>query len=224
MIVDFDLPDVPEPTTAISDYWNRYFFIGSPSQNAQVNALASTYMRLVEGSTVEYGLGCSALRQVWSDHTSMGLRAMHRSISHFENCVTGMHRAIAAYRRLRNHSGRDPLSVYLAEVKPAFLSDKIASPVRHIRDAVHHLEEKVVKGEIAEGQPFALRPDGEEVPHATELGQTIKTFDRLVIGPHQLTFSDIATSLSEMAAVAAKISQFPPRQSAASPWVPLRWS
>jgi hypothetical protein len=85
MYVEFDLPEVSPPRAAISDYWGRYFFVGSPSGNHQINALASTYMRLVEAAIVEYGLASSALRQVWSDHTSLGLGAMHRSISHFES-------------------------------------------------------------------------------------------------------------------------------------------
>ena len=217
MIIDFAMPEISAPTPAISEYWHRYFFVGSPSQNAQVNALASTYMRLVEAAIAEYQLGSKALREVWADHTSLGLRAMHRSISHFESCISDMHRAIAAYRWLRNHQARDPLSVYLASVKPSFISDKIAFRVRDMRDDVHHLEEKVVKGEVTEGQPIALKPDGGEVPHPTETGQTIKTFDRLVIGPHGLKFSEIAEWLTEMSTVAAKVAQFDPRQPDAQP-------
>ena len=215
MIVDFTLPEVSVPTSAMSDYWLRYFFVGSPSQNRQVNALASTYMRLVEAAIVEYGLGSEALRQVWADQSLLGLRAMHRSISHFESCLSDMHRAIAAYRRLRNHPDRDPLSLYLTDVKPAFISDKIAFQVRNMRDAVHHPEEMMVNGEAAEGQPIALKPDGDDVPHPTEVGQTIKTFDRLAIGKHLLKFSDIADWLTEMSAVAAKVAQFDPRHTAA---------
>ena len=55
MLVDFNLPDVPEPRAAVSSYWCRYLFVGSPSQNRQINAIASTYMRLVEAAVVEYG-------------------------------------------------------------------------------------------------------------------------------------------------------------------------
>lgn len=211
MIIDFALPEISEPSTAISDYWLRYFFVGSPSQNYQVNVLASTYMRLVEAAIVEYQLGSEALRKVWSDSSSFGVRAMHRSISHFESCISNMHRAIAAYRRLRSHPDRDQLSVHLADVKPAFLSDKIANQLRNMRDAVHHLDEKVVNREVTLGQPMALKPDGVEVPHPTEEGQTIKTFDRLVIGPHMVKFSDVADWLTEMSAVAAKIAQFDAR-------------
>jgi hypothetical protein len=217
MLVAFDLPEVPEPGPEISNYWVRYFFVGSPSRNHQVNTLASTYMRLVEAAIVEYRLGSAALRQFWSSHSSLDLRTMHRSISHFESCVSDMHRAIAAYRRLRNHPDKDPLSAYLEDQKPAFISDKIAFQVRNMRDAIHHLEEKVVKGQVTEGQSIALKPEGPEISHQNEPGQTIKTFDRLEIGPHQLTFLDIATWLAEMSTAAAKIAQFDPRQDAASP-------
>ena len=205
MYVEFDLPAISEARAAISDYWGRYFFVGSPSQNHQVNVLASTYMRLVEAATVEYGLGSAALRQFWSK-PSLGLRVMHRSISHFESCISDMHRAISAYRHLRNHRARDSLSVYLTDQKPAFISDKIAFQIRNMRDAIHHLEDKVMKGEVTEGQSIALKPDGAEVAHPTESCQTIKTFDRLVIGPHELTFSDIAAWLQEMLTVAARIA------------------
>jgi len=210
MLVDFNLPEVLEPRAAVSSYWLRYMFVGSPSQNRQINALASTYMRLVEAAVVEYGLAASALRQVWSDHTSIGLPAMHRAIAHFEACVTDMHRAISAYRRLRSHRDRDPLSVHLADLKPSFLTDRVANQVRNMRDAIHHLEEKLNKGEVAEGQPIAVKPDGPEVPHPSEAGQTIKTFDRLVIGSHELAFADIAAWLEEMSNAASRIGQFDP--------------
>ena len=211
MLVDFDLPDLPDPGATTSNYWVRYYFVGSPSQDRQINALANTYMRLVEAATVEYKLGAEALRLVWSDHSSFGVRAMHRSISHFETCVSSMHRAIATFRRLRNHPSRDPLSAYLTDPKPAFISDAIAFRVRNVRDAVHHLEEQVVNGEVTDGQPIALKPEGKEVPHPIDTGQTVKTFDRLAIGAHELTFSELATWLSQMETVAARIAQFDPR-------------
>ena len=212
MLVEFNLPELPEPSAELSSYWLRYFFVGSPSQDRDVNALASTYMRLVEAAIIEYRLASAALRQVWSDHSSVQLRAMHRSISHFESCITDMHRAIATYRRLRNHRTRDPLSVHLAQAKPAFNSDKVATQLRNARDSVHHLEDKLKDGEVADGSPIALAPSGPEVPHPSEAGQTIKTFDRLTIGGHELTFADLAAWLTEMEGVAIRIAQFDPRQ------------
>ena len=211
MYVQIDLPEVPVPA-AIANYWLNYFFTASPSQNYQVNALASTFMRLVEAAIVEYRMGSAALREVWNNHTSLGLGAMHRSIAHFESCLSDMHRATNAYRRLRRHRAKDPLSLFLSEEKPAFATDSIAQHLRLMRDGIHHLEEMVVEGRIAEGQPIALKPDGPEVPHPTEAGQTVKTFDRLVIGDRVVAFQSIATWLGEMSAIAARVSQFDPKR------------
>lgn len=211
MLVEFDLPEVPEPSAELSSYWIRYLFVSSPSQDRTVNALASTYMRLVEAAIIEYRLASVALREVWSDHSAVQLHKMHRAISHFESCVTNMHRAISTYRRLRNHPARDSLSATLVEPKPEFVSDKVAAPIRNARDAIHHLEGMLMGGEIRNDAPIALLPTGPEVSHPSVTGQTIKTIDRLTIGDHELLFREIARSLGEMEVMAIKIAQFDPR-------------
>ena len=210
MHVEFNLPTVAEPRAAISSYWSRRIFGGQPSQDPHVDALASTCMRLVEAAVAKYGLAASALRQFFNDHSSLGLGAMHRATAHFEACVTDMHRAINVFRRLRNTRDRDPLAVYLAEVKPSFVDDRVATPVRNMRDAIHHFQEKLDKGQFAEGEPIAVKPDGPEDPHPSQEGQTIKTCDRLVIGSHELPFVDIADCLKEMSSAASRIAEFDP--------------
>lgn len=212
MKVDFALPVVLPPTATVSQYWFRYMFAGSPSESPQINALANTYMRMVEAAVVEYNLASAALREVWADPMSIGLRAMHRSISHFESCVSDIHRAIASYSRLRNHRAMDALTLYLAEVKPRFISSRISDRIREIRNAVHHSEEMVLAPEFPEGQSIALKPDGDVVPHPTEEGMTLKIYSRLEIGPLVLPFSLIADCLNELSEVAAKVAQFDPRE------------
>ncbi len=106
----------------------------------------------------------------------------------------------------------DALSVFLSDEKPGFATDSIAQQLRLVRDGIHHLEEMVVEGRIAEGEPIALRPDDPDVPHPTEPGQTVKTFDRLVIGDRQVAFQHIAAWLGEMSAIAARISQCDPKR------------
>lgn len=210
MYVEIALPPAPTVLTSAPHYWTHYFFSGSPSELYEVNSLASTYMRLVETAVAEYELASTALREFWANHNSLGLPMMHRSISHFETCVSDVHRAIDAYRRLRNHKVRDPLSLYLAGYKPVFVSDSVANRFRAVRDAIHHLPEKIGNGELTEGQFIALKPDGPEVVHPTEPGQTIKTFDRLVIGPHELTFDETARTLQELAVATEYIAKFKP--------------
>ncbi len=176
----------------------------------QVNALASTYVRLVEAALVEYRMGQPRLQEFWDTHDSVKLSAMHRAISpHFETCLTDMHRAIACFIRLRRHKELpDSLKAILSADKPGFIADRVSDRLREVRNATHHLEERVIKGEIEGGEAFVLSADGPETPHASEPNQTVKTIDRLKIGSSELLFSELASWLVEMGRFAEKIGTY----------------
>ncbi|MEJ1960038.1 MAG: hypothetical protein WDO56_00185 [Gammaproteobacteria bacterium] len=100
--------------------------------------------------------------------------AMHRAVSHFESCLSDMHRAINCFRRLRRHKEIGRLSDVLNDEKPQFARDKVFDQIRTLRDSIIHLEEMVLDGRLPQGTPFALKADGPETPHPAEPGQTIK--------------------------------------------------
>lgn len=210
MYVEFDLPEIPDNVSSSPEYWLKTLFIQSPSGRYQINALVSTYVRLVEAALIEYQYGAAKLKEFWGTHSSLNLGAMHRSISHFETCISNMYRATNCFRRLRRDRGQDPLSIELNSEKVRFASDAVADRFRLIRNEIHHLEELVMDGQIGDGQSFALRPDGPEIPHPTESHQTVKTIDRLVIGAREVKFSELATWLTEMATVVVRIADFLP--------------
>lgn len=208
MYVEFDLPQIPEQASGFTQYWLKALFIQSPSNRYQINALTSTYVRLVEAALIEYNFGAIQLRELWSTHSSFNLGAMHRSMSNFETCISNMYRATNCFRRLRRD--KNPLSQMLRAKRANFATDLITGKFRTIRNEIHHLEELVMKEQIADGQPFALKPDGPEIPHPTEPNQTIKTIDRLVIGTREVRFAELAEWLSEMANYAVHIANFLP--------------
>jgi len=219
MYVELELPTPPDVRNAVSQYWSRYLFVGSPSDLYQINALATTFMRLAEAAIEEYRLGAEALRRFWApNRTSFDLSSMHRAIFHFESVLSAIHRAIDTYRRLRAHQAQDPLTLHVQALKPSFVSDRVANRFRDARDIIQHLSEMVMNGQVAEGQPVALKPEGPEVPHQSEPGQTVKTFDRLVAGPYELQFREVVATLEELAEAAAHIAKFarqPPNATAA---------
>jgi len=214
MYIEFELPEIPEHESGFPQYWLKSLFIQSPSNRYQITALTSTYVRLVEAALIEYRSGAIKLREFWSTHSSLNLGAMHRSISHFETCISNMYRATNCFRRLRRDKKKDPLSLKLNAEKASFASDSVADRFRTIRNEIHHLEELVMKERIADGQPFALNPNGPEIPHPTEPNQTIKTIDRLVIGTREVRFIELAEWLREMASFAVKIADFLPNSTA----------
>ncbi len=207
MYVEFELPDIPVNQSGFDQYWRGSIFIKAPSERYQINALTGTYVRLVEAALIEYRLGAEKFREFWSTHTSLNMGAMHRSTSHFETCISNMYIATKCYRRLKKDRLQDPIAQLLCTKKVEFAKDPITDKFRLVRNTIHHLEKDVMEGRIVTGQPFALKPDGPEVKHPTELNQTIKTIDRLVIGKYELLFSDLVLWLSEMSEVVVAIAE-----------------
>lgn len=203
-----EVPDIPDYPKGFPKYWAKHVFNGPVSSNYQIIALAGTYVRLVEAALIEYRLGATTLRDYWSSQTSFNLGAMNRSISHFENCLSDMYRAINCYRRLRRHKDKDALCLSLNIEKPSFATDTVADHLGRMRHEIHHLEELVMDERVKRGDPIALMPNGPETPHPTEPNQTNKLIDRLAIGQRELLFSNLAAWLTEMGRYAEKIAEF----------------
>lgn len=210
MYIEFDLPDLSESAGGVPQYWMKTLFVQAASSRYQINALTSTYVRLVEAALIEYQLGALKLREFWGTHTSLNLGAMHRSMSHFETCLSNLYRATNCFRRLRRDRGQDPISRKLSRERANFATDPVADRFRLVRNEIHHLEEMIMDRRISEGQPFGLKPDGPEVAHPTEPNQTIKTIDRLVIGEREVRLSEISNWLTEMLSFANKIADYLP--------------
>ncbi len=208
MIVKFNIPTVSDYAKGFPQYWMKYLFIGAVCENYQVNSLITTYVRLVEAALVEYRFGQQELKQYWTTHSSIDLGALNKSISHFENCLSTMHRAIKCFTRLRGHKHLpDDLRMLLKEERARFPASYVSDQLRNIRHQIHHTEEHLMNGRIQRGQPIAVMPDGPELPHPTDASQTIKTIDRLSVGQIEIKFSDLAMWLREMGKFADKISK-----------------
>ena len=209
MYIFFDVPEIEEHPNGFPEYWLQVLFINTISPNFQISALTTTYVRLVEAALVEYRLGQTKLKEYWNTHTSVNLSAMHRSVSHFESCLSDMHRAINCFTRLRRHKDLPHgLGLVLNTERPRFVTDQVSDQLRALRNKIHHLDDMIMDGRLQQGQSIALRPDGLEVTHPTEPNQTNKTIDRLVIAQRELKFADLAAWLVEMARLAEKIAAY----------------
>jgi len=210
MRVLIEAPDLPAHPRGFPAFWSRLLPLhgGPVSQRYQVHALAGSYVRLVEVALFEYRHGCAELRDFWETSDTVKLSAFNRSISHFETCVMSMHRAIGCYRRLRRNKDQDPLAIELNRARPEFITARIADRLRDVRHEIQHLDERLADGEILEGQSFALRPDGPDLPDPLKPDGRLKVFDRLSIGSKEILFKDLAAWLGEMCRVADRIATF----------------
>jgi hypothetical protein len=209
MIVKIDLPEISEYAQGFPQFWATTFFAGTVSDNYAVNALAASFVRLVEAALTEYRLAHVRLNEFWNTHTSFNLRAIHQAISHFESCVTNMHRAIRCVIRLRaSPDSSEAVRNALGPDKPQFVADRISRLFTNIRDAVHHADEQLLNGTIPPESPFALKPDGPVTEIPEQPGQTLKTIDRLVIGNVELKFADLHRWLLELSRYAQLLSEY----------------
>lgn len=205
MYVEIDVPELPEYPRRLIAFWTR-LLMQPISADYRIHVLAATYMRLVEAACVELQLGVAKLRELWGTGDGFNLGGMLRSTAHFETCLSVMHRAIRCYRAL--HRRNDPLATMLSAAKPRFVSDAVVEDLRQVRDAIQHIEEKVINGKLKQGQPMILRATGDDRPHKTEPNQTVLRIDRLVIGDRAVTFAALQEILSEMVLCAEKIAAY----------------
>lgn len=220
MKIALNIPDVDQFGRGFDEYWLR-LMLGSFSDSYATNALTANYLRLVEAALQEYRLAKVEVNEFWSRHDSIPLGAMHRAIAHYESCIVDMHRAILCFKRLRK-SPSVPLDLrsILQNENRTLRTDTTNKLLKDIRDAIQHLEEKVLNGDIPAGTPFMLNPTGPETPIPAEPSQTLKTIDRLTIGNLEVEFEQLARWLAELGSCARTISRY--RGGTASPTVAER--
>lgn len=198
MYVIIKIPEVGVSHLVFASYWLTNTFGPGVSGDYQVRALATTFVRLVESAVRRYRQGVAGTQEYWGTHDKIAFGAIQEATSHFESCVSDMHRAINCFTRLRRHQRLGALAA-INNRRPVFVSDQVHDQLRNARNEIHHMERMVMDGEVSEGQSISIRADGPEVIHPSEDGQTIKTIDRLAVGRYEILFSDVAEWLAEMA-------------------------
>ena len=209
MYVSIEIPEISEFPEGFPAFWVTSLFVQSLSEDFKVNALVSSYIRLVESALREYRYSSNELKSFWEPSMSLNLRAMHKAITHFETCITNMHRARNCYKKIRkNQELPTELKKLLSNERPTFINDNISRRLADVRNQIHHQEEHVLKGEIPEGTQFLLSPYGEETPVDDEPNQTLKKFDRLKIGNLEILFLELSQWLTEIGRLAEIISSY----------------
>lgn len=185
-----------------------------PTSSWKVNVLTSTFVGLAQNVEVEYKQACAYAEHLYVGSRKDGgfsLGSMHMMWRRFENVVSNAHRSIRAFNKLRGHrDAPQHFRDYLNANRPSFSSDAIADRLRDMRNAIHHLDEKIGNGEIEAGQPVIVKLDGPERPlsDSEQPNQTLKTFDRLVLGSDVILLSELCGWINEMGQQAEYISQY----------------
>lgn len=206
-----DLPAIEEYKGGFAAFHIKYGLIGSISLDTKVNAWSMHFIRLTDSALQEYRRGSERLLEFIARRSDDFMVSFTRSASHFEHCVTSLHRAILHLQMLLKESKDSAVASFLKEHAPPVASDaNVIAKLKKFRHFIHHVDERLLHGEIQDGEWVALRPNGPELPDPEREGHLIRIFDRLSINNQDILFRDLAKWLQEMATTAQALADLDP--------------
>lgn len=214
MILNLQIPPYDLHPAGFRKHFLKTAVLGQRLGDFRSQALITNFVRLVELSHISYRNGRHFALSFWEDHTTIAIGDLERSISYFETCITSVDRATRFMRRIRKNE-QIPIELRRAFAGVKFATDAAHEQIRTIRNAIHHMDEEVLRGAFQEGMTTALVCAGPEEPVSDPQnpGQVIKTIDRLEVGTSELLFSDLIGRLTEMGDCAHAICEYEPAAS-----------
>ena len=170
---------------------NKCYRGGGPT-DLTVYALWVNFIRLVDVSVREYEL---ARRRI--DGKSPNLPRINVATGHFESLLSTLKRAIAHLKALRSHRDAPTSLKRLLPGRSKVLSGSVEKRVTGMRDAIQHLDEKVIKGAIHKGEPVCLVPEIQGVR----------------LGNFNISYQELASWIQELHHLAGEVTHYkePPK-------------
>jgi len=158
----------------------------------QARALWTNYVRLVDHLVWEYNIARQSLQE-YIDTPNNTMSPLFRCIAHMESCINTMRRAILFARRMRNHKDSPAID------KLAILSGDVGDRLVETRNAIEHLENSILKGDIPEGEPTTL----------------LVQSDRIGLLGNEILYSEFADWITELHKLAENLVDYHPPSSLA---------
>jgi hypothetical protein len=195
--LEFDVPDLSGLQQHSSRLALRRAFQNSGPKDLGAYALVLNATRLSDLAIREYEQGRSMLVSLVTE-TGAGLDYAVAASGHFETCLSALHRALRHLDALRRFK---PAPVELKRLIPVDLVERnrtIAREVSDLRDAILHLDERIIKGKLSQGEALCLLP----------------TKEGLELGAHQLPFELLAKWLRRLHDCSSCVADFSERADA----------
>jgi hypothetical protein len=193
MELKYNIPDLSSLKPFSATYMANYFFTGVGPKGREAYGLVMNFIRLVDLAIFEYENGRIALCQFATPSNATLIGLFIKASAHFEVCVSTLIRSMNHLMKMR---GERKISQPLKDLLPRTLRgrkvERVRDEVKVLRDAIQHLEEKILKGETPTGKPIALMP----------------CEDCIELGGYKISYSHLAEWLRELHGCARKLSRY----------------
>ena len=177
-----EMPDLSELydkvlLTLILNVWLR----GRGPKDQKASIFVTSFIRLVDKTLVEYKYSRSALLE-YVNTPANTMSPLFRATAHLETCIHSLKRAI----RFAEHIRRDKKSPTIPQ-KLDVISKSAQIRITVVRDAIEHMDDRIIKGKIPKNGPVALIMKSDclelagEIITYIELAEWIKQLHRLAL-------------------------------------------
>ena len=185
----FNIPNRSYLSARLTSFAMGRSFTSSGPKGREAYALVMNFVRLVDLAVSEYESGRLAILEFANSNENLRLGSAIRSSAHFEVCIDALKRAINHLKAMRGNSNVPPDLKDLLRRDIRLISGKVEGKVTGMRDAIQHLERDIIKGEVTEGQSFALQP----------------TRDDLQLGSFKIGYDELAEWITEAHTLSGKL-------------------
>tara|TARA_B100000614_G_scaffold257246_2_gene277146 strand:- start:121 stop:699 length:579 start_codon:yes stop_codon:yes gene_type:complete len=176
----------------------RRLFLGERPSAYTKFSLIESMIRIIEHASFEYMQGKYVSENLWMDEDRrfINLHAHLYASSCFENCIGDVHRTICHVNSIR---GRQTIFPEARNILPRSLPIYKASlrdQIRDLRRLIQHKEDRILVGEIVEGEAFMANLTGPEI--LTSDNNTLKILDRIELGAHSIRCATLSQALIQL--------------------------
>lgn len=165
-------------------------FVGCDYKDYKIYALIMNFVRLVDLGILEYETARNHLINFQSNSEGpLPVSSLILASGYFEMCIGNLKRAIDLLKAIRGYPNMPEFSKELTRRRFQVLSGEVEGKVAGIRHTIHHVDERIKKGKISEGQSIYLKTNEND----------------LQLGKYVITYKELSKWLCELNGVAVKL-------------------
>lgn len=185
MKFEYKIPDISDLGKKSALYLLNRFFRGSGPKDHVSYALTVNFVRKLDLAIHAYNEARKAIIEFPKDRQTLQLSLFIKASGCFEQCVDLVRRSVLFLKAIK--SNKD-VPIELKKKIPkglSVLSGSAEKKCTEMRHAIQHLEEKIQKGEIIQGQSHSLFPKESSIE----------------LGDNEITYVELAEWLRELNSV-----------------------